>query len=101
MTQLKNALNSVKKFKKKPVLVEALQYTGENGKDCRVFLNGNFDNTLSYPNVSTLHGTVRVDVRDWIIKGPAGDFWPCKPDIFEEFYEPESTSSCFYLGGCV
>ena len=38
-------------------------------------------------SVETLHGTVTAEYGDWIVKGPSGDFWPVKPDIFEETYE--------------
>lgn len=38
--------------------------------------------------IRTLEGTMRADVGDWIIKGVQGEFYPCKPDIFEATYEP-------------
>ncbi len=75
------------KFRKKPVVIEAIQYNGNNGTECRKFIKGQYDNTLNYPNVTTLHGTVRVNKWDWIIRGEFGDFWPCNPDIFEATYE--------------
>jgi hypothetical protein len=39
--------------------------------------------------LDTLEGTMRADVGDWVIKGVKGEFYPCKPDIFEATYEPE------------
>lgn len=42
------------------------------------------DGTL---NIHTLEGTMRADVGDWIIRGVKGEFYPCKPDIFEATYE--------------
>ena len=38
--------------------------------------------------VSTLEGTMRADVGDWIIKGVKGELYPCKPDIFQQTYDP-------------
>ena len=75
------------KYRKKPVVIEAMQFTGENNEDCKKFIGDNFDNTLSYPNIKTLEGTMRVGVGDWIIKGVKGEFYPCKPDIFEATYD--------------
>ena len=37
--------------------------------------------------ISTLEGDMQADYGDWIIKGIAGEFYPCKPDIFEQTYE--------------
>lgn len=75
------------KYRHKLVVIEALQFSGDNFRECVNFLDGNFDNTLKLPNVKTLHGVCLVDVGDWIIKGEAGDFWPCKDDIFRAGYE--------------
>jgi hypothetical protein len=38
-------------------------------------------------NVPTLEGTIQAALDDWIIKGVNGEFYPCKPDIFEKTYE--------------
>jgi len=38
--------------------------------------------------IATLEGVMRADVGDWIIRGVAGEFYPCKPDIFAATYEP-------------
>jgi len=75
------------KFRAKPVVKEAVQFNGENFKECKDFIGDNFDNTLNYPNIKTLEGVMRVDVGDWIIKGLSGEFYPCKPDVFEKTYE--------------
>ena len=76
------------KFRKKPVVIEAVQFTGGNHFECKSFIGEqNYDNTLKYPNITTLEGTMRVSEGDWIIKGVKGEFYPCKPDIFEATYE--------------
>lgn len=70
------------KFRKKPVIIEAEQYTGMESFprfDCLKYSNG--------PYIETLEGPLRVSINDWIIKGIKGEFYPCKPDIFEATYE--------------
>lgn len=79
------------KYRKKPVVIEALQFTLDNYKECEEFLEGNHDNTLNYPNIKTLEGTMRVSLHDYIIKGVQGEFYPCKPDIFKQTYEEVET----------
>jgi hypothetical protein len=57
------------KYRKKPVVIEAYQTDVE------------FD-------IPTLEGTMRASVGDWIITGVSGEVYPCKPDIFQQTYEP-------------
>jgi len=76
------------KYRKKPVVIEAIQFTGDNHNECCEFIEGNFDNTLNYPNIKTLEGIMRIDKGDFIIRGVKGEYYPCKPDIFEHTYEP-------------
>lgn len=76
------------KFRKKPVIVDAVQYTGEkiNIAEIAKFCPG----VMLYADhlrIKTLEGIHRADVGDWIIKGIKGEFYPCKPDIFEATYE--------------
>ena len=80
-------------FRKKPVVVEAVQFINGNNDECESFIGkDNYDNTLNYPNIKTLEGTMHVSEGDWIIKGVKGEFYPCKPDIFKQTYEPELES---------
>ena len=83
-------------FRKKPVVIEARQYDGEikvkhpiaewisdNG--------GEYTYTPDTPQqfgIVTLEGTMIANPGDWIIKGVSGEFYPCKPDIFAQTYEP-------------
>ena len=82
------------KFRKKPVVIEAIQFDGLNVQEVVKFTDG-----LAKPvpmsmvvfaalDISTLEGTMRADLDDWIIKGVHGEFYPCKPDIFAATYEP-------------
>ena len=75
------------KYRRLSAVIDAIQFDGSNYPECESFLEGHYDNTLKHPNVTTPSGTVRVDVGSWIIKGVAGEFYPCKPDIFEQTYE--------------
>ena len=77
----------VKKYRKKPVVVEAIQWTGDNTSEIMKWVGDRayFRDTLC---IKTLEGDHRASVRDYIIKGIKGEFYPCKPDIFEKTYEP-------------
>lgn len=81
------------KFRKKPVEVEAVQFV--EGKPGVVidFLGAaglavKDGNKVVFFRIETIEGVMRAEHGDWIIKGIAGEFYPCKPDIFEQTYEP-------------
>ena len=76
----------VEKWRKKPVVVEAIQWTGENFAEIKVWSGdvGLVDGVLC---VSTLEGQMVAAVGDYIIKGVNGEFYLCKPDIFHKTYE--------------
>lgn len=75
------------KFRKKPVVIEAVQWTGSNKSDVAL-LGGRGRWVGDTLLVETLEGTMQAVPGDWIIKGIKGEFYPCKPDIFEATYEP-------------
>ena len=77
------------KRKKKPVIIEAIQWTGNNYDEVKAFI-GNNANQAGYNNlhIFTLEGVMTASAGDYIIKGVKGEFYPCKPDIFNETYEP-------------
>jgi hypothetical protein len=74
-------------FRKKPVVIEAVQYRSDSPREAIDFLPKGraYKDHLEIP---TLEGTMRANDGDWIIKGIKGEFYPCKPDIFEATYEP-------------
>jgi hypothetical protein len=77
------------KYRKKPVVIEAVQWTGSNYGEIVGFAgNAWWLHHTSTPFISTLEGEMRVNEGDFIIKDVAGEFYPCKPDIFEKTYEP-------------
>ena len=102
----------MRKFKKRPVVIEARQFIG-SAADTHGIYQWIEENTLGsfeplariegrvpWPEsgvtidprdgrmvIATLEGGHWVDLGDWIIKGVAGEFYPCKPDIFDATYE--------------
>jgi hypothetical protein len=81
------------KFRKKPVVIDAVQYTGsfESQDEVADFMDFNIEVMGNDEDVDilipTLEGEMRASKGDWIIKGVRGEFYPCKPDIFEITYE--------------
>ncbi|MDL4860787.1 hypothetical protein NPJ88_000420 [Halomonas elongata] len=82
-------------YRKKPVEVDAIQWTGGNLQDCIDFLGASFGGHSAHrtPNgkseikVLTLEGHHIASKGDYLIRGVAGEHYPCKPDIFESTYE--------------
>lgn len=77
----------VKKFRKKPVEIEAIQWTGENFVEITGWSGDVWSVNIDQLIIPTLEGKHYANVGDWIIKGIQGEFYPCKPDIFEQTYE--------------
>jgi len=90
----------MQKFRKKPVVIEAIQWEGDNLRQIIDFTglhqSANKWTWQEYEQVVkrdglkifTLEGKMNADIGDFIIKGVNGEFYPCKPDIFEKTYEP-------------
>jgi hypothetical protein len=85
------------KYRKKPVVIEARQIESYHDLEpiAAWVVDGGGKAVASqdatgpaYMNILTLEGTHRADIRDFIIQGVAGEFYPCKPDIFAATYEP-------------
>ena len=77
------------KFKKKPVTIEAVQFTGDNWKEIVKFITVPFEAFVAeqYITIPTGAGDYKVELNDWIIRGVHGEFYPCEPGIFEKTYE--------------
>ena len=84
------------KFRKKPVIIEAHQFTGDNHAQILAWARPNLgEDALTAAQIMklpiyipTLEGEMKANPGDWIIKGVKGEFYPCKPDIFAATYEP-------------
>lgn len=76
------------KFKKKPVIIEAIQFGAMNVDVIEAFVGGDIGkDSQGNTVIATLEGAMKVSLGDWVIKGVKGEFYPCKPDIFEMTYE--------------
>jgi hypothetical protein len=76
------------KYRKRPVVIEAIQWTGKNPKEIMSFIGSwAADVNREVILLATLEGTMKASKGDFIIKGVNGEFYPCKPDIFEKTYE--------------
>lgn len=74
------------KYRKKPVVIEAVQWF-QDGDHPKVIKSGGLPGPRQRFYIETLEGEMLVSPGDWIIEGVAGEFYPCKPDIFEKTYE--------------
>lgn len=96
----------IRKYRKKPVVVEAVKWTGENRHDIIELVNPSYPWPSHMPNpvpplkfekmgdskkealyINTLEGEMYAAFGDYVIKGVNGELYPCKPDIFEKTYE--------------
>lgn len=88
------------KYRKKPVIIEAVQWTGLNLEEIKAFVGASLQYDIidtayevgkgtPFVNmiIQTLEGDLECTKGDFIIKGVNGEFYPCKPDIFEKTYE--------------
>lgn len=76
------------KYRKKPVVIEAIKYDGDNKVEIQEFVNKYLDMTEEMQlEIDTLEGVMLANVGDYIIRGVNGEYYPCKPDIFEKTYE--------------
>lgn len=99
-------MNEPQKYRKKPVEIEAMQWDGTaegatpiinwilqagasayynclNAQRCQEH-SGDTPHSIA---IRTLEGTMHADLKDWVIRGVQGEFYPCKPAIFEATYE--------------
>ena len=91
------------KYRKKPVVIDAIQLTDENLMDCLSFVYPEYAviahsildaiRKQKYIHIETLEGDMKASFGDYIIKGVQGEFYPCKPDIFEATYEVANESA--------
>ena len=77
----------IKKYIKKPVQIEAVQWTGDNLEEIGEFTGSKAFIAYGELIIPTLEGTHLAREGDYIIKGVQGEFYPCKSDIFAETYE--------------
>jgi hypothetical protein len=85
------------KFRKKPIEITAVQWTGDNADQLAEFTGGRFepaDDSWDEPEITgcvydELHSTwVGLRIGDWVLRGIRGEFYPCAAAVFAETYEP-------------
>ena len=76
-------------YRKRPVVVEAVQWTGNNHAEMCEFIDPEVFEIIPHVGlvIQTLEGDHHASPGDYIIKGVNGEFYPCKPDIFAKTYE--------------
>ena len=89
-------MRGIMRYRKKPIEIEAIQWTGDNADELKAFTDGKFVKNplvLSHSDlppaymIETPEGALSAIVGDYIIRGVAGEFYPCKPDIFAATYD--------------
>lgn len=85
------------KFRKKPIVIEAEHFTRENKDYCYYWVGNGYAGFDNDGNpilvIPTLEGDMTAVLGDWIIRGVNGEFYPCKPDVFEKTYDPVEACS--------
>lgn len=83
------------KYRKKPVVIDAIQFVDDAQRLCEIQEFAGDEIRVDYSDknnpvlkIDTLEGTMTANVGDYVIKGVNGEFYPCKPDIFDKTYEP-------------
>lgn len=80
------------KFRKKPIVIDAIQWTGDIVSLHQIisFLGYLPEGKGGVLVIPTLEGNHQANPGDWIIKSVKGEYYPCKPDIFDQTYEKVS-----------
>lgn len=90
-------------YRKKPIVIEAVQWTGRNFDEICNFMQEFYGHKVAYEDaeelanktgelyIKTLEGIMTATKGDYIIKGIKGEYYPCKPDVFEATYEDVSS----------
>lgn len=88
----------IKRYRKKTVTIEAVQWTGDNISEICEFTHKEKRDILGiwHLRIETLEGVHIASIGDYIIKGVKGEFYPCKPDIFAQTYEAAEEA----MNGC-
>lgn len=83
----------IKQYRKRPIVIRAVQWTGDNFDEICEFVKGQpitlYKNDFGFIRllIETLEEDICAEVGDYIICGVHGEYYPCKPDIFSETYE--------------
>lgn len=81
-------MDKPRRYRKRPVTIEAIQWTGENDEAVQAFVG--YETALREGDKMLIHtseGPLNAKVWSWIIRGVQGEFYPCDPEIFHQTYE--------------
>ena len=83
-------ITSSQPYRVKTVVIEAIPFRGDNWNAVMRFVGSDrcWSDQKTFIVVPTPEGEMRAEIGDWIIQGVKGEFYPCKPDIFEATFEP-------------
>ena len=86
-TTSEGSVKRMAQYRKKPVVIEAIQWTGRNHAEIEAFAGEAVRlSPIGSYSIRTLEGVMFAERGDWVIRGVQGEFYPCKPDIFEATY---------------
>ena len=87
-------MNYPKHYRKKPVVIQAMEFTGDNAQEVTNWISNNgYNCSIEIADlgisltIETLEGDHIASAEDFIIRGVRGEFYPCKPDIFWKTYQ--------------
>ena len=88
----------MKNYRKKPVVIQAVQFNGTNHAEVQEFTEGKAESPVGkgwnhIMRITTLEGIMTAEIGDWIIRGVKGELYPCKREIFEMTYDAEDSSA--------
>lgn len=78
------------KYRKKPAVIDAIEWTGSNADEVVEFMKSSYSSIFDDNQnltIHTLEGDMKANVGDFIIRGVDGEYYPCKPEIFNKTYE--------------
>ena len=79
------------KYRKKPAVIDAIEWTGSNAAEVVEFMKSSYSSIFDDNQnltIHTLEGDMKANIGDFIIRGVDGEYYPCKPEIFNKTYEP-------------
>lgn len=78
------------KYRKKPAVIDAIEWTGSNADEVVEFMKSSYSSIFDDNQnltIHTLEGDMKANIGDFIIRGVDGEYYPCKPEIFNKTYE--------------
>ncbi|ACU35596.1 hypothetical protein [Actinosynnema mirum] len=88
MSNLTKGIPPVQTFRKRPVTIEAVRFeSAQDGSRIAEWCGGTNEVAPDQIQITTPEGVMCAGLGDWVIRGVAGEFYPCKHSIFEATYD--------------